>query len=333
MEEIRLSIIVPVYNAQLYLEECIDSLEKQTVLKRQIILVDDGSTDASGEICDQLQKKYNDVQVIHTENGGSAKARNVGLSVAKGTYLGFVDSDDYIAPNMYELMIQMLEKYDADIACCNWYRHFDEPGKQYRLEEDVHCKIKEEQSFETQACMKRLFLNEGMTYSPCDKVYKRCLFDGVFFPEDAMYAEDIPCIYQVLKRAKRVVHTGETLYFYRVSTGSKTQSKFQKGQMLSFHFLREIENDVVNRFPLLEQEITFAVVQTATDLYEQIIKTNQKKEFAGERQEIEQCLRQNLSKIISNTYLLSNVKLVVISIIGRFYKLLMLIRRVYGQRN
>ena len=116
----KLSIIVPVYNIGQYLEECIESLIEQTYSDKEIILVDDGSTDNSGKICDAFAGNYSYIKVIHQENKGLPFARNAGLEIAEGEYIGFVDSDDVIKKDMYKKLISALEETDADMAVCNF---------------------------------------------------------------------------------------------------------------------------------------------------------------------------------------------------------------------
>ena len=118
-EEELISVIVPVYNVEKYLEKCIDSIINQTYQNLEIILVDDGSTDGSGKICDEYSRKDNRIKVIHKENGGLSDARNIGIKNANGGLIGFIDSDDYITENMFEVLQKDLRKYNADISSCD----------------------------------------------------------------------------------------------------------------------------------------------------------------------------------------------------------------------
>lgn len=115
-----MSIIVPTYNVKLYVEECVDSLLNQKYVDCEIIIVDDGSTDGSSEVCDKLKLKDSRIIVVHQKNGGLSAARNTGLKHAKGEYIGFIDSDDIVSPSMFSDMINTLEKNKADVAVCNF---------------------------------------------------------------------------------------------------------------------------------------------------------------------------------------------------------------------
>ncbi|HDV0860284.1 TPA: glycosyltransferase, partial [Enterococcus faecalis] len=117
----KISIIVPVYNVEKYLEKCVRSILAQTFTDFELILVDDGSPDSSGAMCDQFAEQDQRVKVIHKENGGLSDARNAGIEIATGEYLGFVDSDDYIADDMYELLYTNIVKEDADLSICGIY--------------------------------------------------------------------------------------------------------------------------------------------------------------------------------------------------------------------
>ena len=117
---VKISIIVPVYNVERYLGKCINSILNQTFADFELILVDDGSTDRSGYICDDYKKKDNRIKVIHKENGGLSSARNAGLDIAKEKYIGFVDSDDFINKNMYEFLYKDIKVNNSDIAICDY---------------------------------------------------------------------------------------------------------------------------------------------------------------------------------------------------------------------
>ena len=121
----EISIIVPVYNVDQYLENCIESILNQTFKDYELILIDDGSTDKSGEICDKYEKKDNRIKVIHKYNGGLSSARNAGLDLACGKYIGFVDSDDSIHPEMYEILYDLQQIYNADISVCSFKKVYE----------------------------------------------------------------------------------------------------------------------------------------------------------------------------------------------------------------
>ncbi|NBK92510.1 glycosyltransferase [bacterium 1XD21-13] len=123
----KVSVVVPVYNVEAYLRRCVDSILAQTVEGLEVILIDDGSTDGSGEICDEYQRKDERIRVQHKPNGGLTSAWKAGVELSSGKYVGFVDSDDWIEPDMYERMLQLVLKYDADVAVCGLVFDFEDP--------------------------------------------------------------------------------------------------------------------------------------------------------------------------------------------------------------
>ena len=143
-----ISVIIPVYNAELYLKKCVDSILYQEDVTLEIILVDDGSTDCSGKICDEYANKHPEVRCIHTINSGPSTAKNIGYDVAKGNYVAFIDSDDEIKPEMFSMMLQSGYQHNADIVCCNYiqideegnYSHIEYTDQEYVLTQDEALK-------------------------------------------------------------------------------------------------------------------------------------------------------------------------------------------------
>lgn len=197
----KISIIVPVYNVEKYLNRCVESILNQTMQDLELILVDDGSTDGSGAKCDAY-KKDGRVRVLHKENGGLSSARNAGIDIAKGAFLGFVDSDDYIEPDMYETMYQAIQEEKADICICDLDR-FDEKGNySYDVSRE---KVKQEVVFAREALEMRLFQAHGGYWSVAwNKLYRRELFEEIRYPEGKLH-EDEFVIHELLYRADRIV--------------------------------------------------------------------------------------------------------------------------------
>lgn len=321
-----ISIIVPVYNAYRFLTECVESIENQTIDSRQVILVDDGSKDESGKLCDSLCQRYSDIIVIHKENGGAASARNAGLNIATGAYIGFVDSDDYLDSGMYEDLYQALVCEDAMMACCNWYRHMEINGK-VSIEKVEKDRITERVRLSNQDAIKRLLLDQGITYSPCDKLFRRELFEGVRFPEGNLPSEDVPCIYQIISSCTSIVHTGKFLYYYRVSEGSVTQKKFEKRNMVILKYMIDIVQDIKMHYKQLSEAGEFALLQSAASTYNRILLSETDKEFKAERRELEKFFRKEMIQVIKNKYLVANAKLAYVLIGLGAYPFLIRLRR------
>lgn len=205
-----ISVIVPVYNVEKYLRKCVDSILAQTYTNLEIILVDDGSPDNCGKICDEYAAKDSRIKVIHQENGGLSAARNAGLDVATGDYIGFVDSDDYIAPDMYEKLYQAIEIYNSDIALCGF--------KKFELES--RTEVYEKKLLYRDEFLKELLLENIKSYA-WNKLYKKSLFDNVRFPEGELF-EDLKIMHLIGEKVSAVSFTNKILYYYRIRQGSIT---------------------------------------------------------------------------------------------------------------
>ena len=194
-----ISIIVPVYNMEKYLERCINSILEQTYGNIELILVDDGSVDSSFAVCEKYQIRDKRVIAIHKENGGQGSARNVGLDIAKGDYIGFVDSDDWIDNDMYSNLLAAIQKNNADIVEC---------GEIYRYEEGVSeekQRVKTETVFLPIQAMEILLSKKVViTNSPCDKLYNKKIFDGLRFLENRML-EDTAIMYRLIDKSSKIV--------------------------------------------------------------------------------------------------------------------------------
>lgn len=210
MEE-KISIIVPIYNVEKYLQACIESLIHQTYQNIEILLIDDGSTDKSGKICDYYSKQDDRIKTIHQINKGVAAARNCGVRAATGEYIGFVDPDDWVELSMYKKMICALKKNNADICMCDFVYEFDGVS-----EEEVRKKPElKSEIFTGATAINRLFLDNTFFYTMLwNKLFKRSLWNGVKFPEDYVH-EDEAVIHRVYGNCNRIIAMANELYHYR----------------------------------------------------------------------------------------------------------------------
>lgn len=216
-----ISIIVPIYNVERYLTKCIDSIISQTYKNLQIILVDDGSVDRSGEICDACQEKDGRIVVIHQENKGLVSARKAGLHIAKGEYVGFVDGDDYIEEDMYEKLFYAIRNADADMVHAGYFRN-DET--QVRGTGD-HAVIDFHDADRTSVIIELIFdLKKGQIMSPClcFKLFKADLIKRSYetVPDAQSYGEDLISLCSTLYLCKKVVILEEAYYHYTIRNDS-----------------------------------------------------------------------------------------------------------------
>lgn len=214
----KLSIIVPVYNVERYLCKCIDSILNQSFKDLELILVDDGSIDNSGEICDKYSCKDKRVKVIHKKNGGVSSARNTGLKIANGEYIGFVDPDDWIETNMYERMYNEIIKTNSDIIICNFKKIFENREEKY---------IYENKSLELNniEALNELYNIKYIYNFAWNKIYKKSLFDNLKYKEGFIY-EDEFIIHQLLYKSNKVSYIPEHFYNYYQRKGSIINSGF-----------------------------------------------------------------------------------------------------------
>ena len=205
-EKALISLIIPVYKVEKYLEKFIQSVINQTYENLQIILVDDGSPDNCGKICDEYAKKDHRIEVIHKSNGGLSDARNKGLEIAKGEYIGFVDSDDYIEADMYEVLYNLLKQYNADVSICNFYT-----VSQGKISiKNADNGINEYNRIEI---LKEILLDKNIQSYAWNKLYKKELFDEIKYPIGKKY-EDIGTTFYLLEKCNKVVVTGKSEYYY-----------------------------------------------------------------------------------------------------------------------
>lgn len=213
----KISIIVPIYNVEKYLTKCLDSLVNQTFLDYEIILVDDGSTDQSLIIANTYKEKYpNKINVYTKINGGLSDARNYGINHAKGEYLAFVDSDDYVETTMFEKMFLNQTKYNSDIVACDMMYVYEDGTQNVSTAGD----------FEIGNAKENLFMID-INNSACNKIFKRSLFDEIKFPVGKWY-EDLATIPLVIYEANLISHVKEPLYYYLQRTGSIAHTKNAK---------------------------------------------------------------------------------------------------------
>ena len=227
-----ISVIVPVYNVEKYLPKCVDSILGQTYENLEIILVEDGTKDNSGAICDAYAAKDSRIRVIHKENGGLSSARNAGMDIARGDYFGFVDSDDWIEPKMYETLLNLAEKYHADLVCGSRYDVAEATG-----ERTLGLHHEKEEALSSMDLLGRVFTWDGCDSAAWDKLYRRHLFDDIRYPL-GMYSEDIAIFYKLMEKANRVALCPEPLYNYHHRENSITTAKLSEK---TFHYPRHTE--------------------------------------------------------------------------------------------
>lgn len=229
-----ISVIVPVYNVEKYLKECLDSICRQTYKNLEIILIDDGSNDLSGKICDEYLKKDCRIKVIHTENKGVCSARNIGMEKAKGKWITFVDSDDWIEEEFCEELYREIIKENCDVALCGYYRVI---GKN---REKINCNIKEKFVNSNQYLIKSLNPQTGYGFSHM-KLYRSECIRNVKFNEKLVVGEDALFNEMISENIKKGVMVSKPLYNYRINQNSVVKRYDKK------YFEKYLKSIIVNK--------------------------------------------------------------------------------------
>ncbi|SFH67159.1 Glycosyltransferase involved in cell wall bisynthesis [Selenomonas ruminantium] len=278
-----ISIIVPVYNCKEYLSNCINSLINQSYTKIEIIIIDDGSNDGTSEICDEWQKKDSRIKVIHTNNFGVSHARNIGLDNMSGSYVGFVDADDWVDTDTYELLLREMIEKNAEVSgggyICN----------DVRGDKIIFCKRKSK-VYSRDEILQEIFSPREprlLCWELCDKLFKRDLINNVRFNESIGTAEDMLFFWQMMKRVHRFAYSPLFKYHYRMRSGSAVHSGISPKTISSLYAVREImnsartENDDL-KYIIWKQYVRYLVGCTRQMLvydakkYEEDILMNQK---------------------------------------------------------
>ena len=214
MEQELISIIVPVYNVEKYLDRCVKSIVNQTYKNLEIILIDDGSLDSSGDICDNWAKNDERVKVYHVSNGGIARVRNLGIGYANGAYISFIDSDDFIVENMISRLYSHYRNKNVDLVLCDFDNFYDD-SIQYMDEV-----IKDYYIIDSHKVFHMLYEKKSdRIVSSCNKLFKKSIFEGLRYPEDKLY-EDAYMITSFLDRCNKVLIDKSILYFRQMRNDS-----------------------------------------------------------------------------------------------------------------
>jgi glycosyltransferase involved in cell wall biosynthesis len=241
------TVIVPVYKVEPYLRRCLDSIVNQTYKNLEIILIDDGSPDNCGVICDEYAEIDKRIKVIHKKNGGLSSARNVGLDVFKGEYVSFVDSDDVVSLDMIEYLYDLLSDNNAEISVCL-----------HEIVRDNHRWISfknvNNQTVTPKECIKKLLYNDGVDTSAWAKLYKASLFNNVRYPQGKLF-EDIATTYKLFFNANRIALGNEAKYSYILRNSSIVGSSFNEKKLDLLEMTDEMGRNVLNVYPDLSKAV------------------------------------------------------------------------------
>ncbi len=295
----EISIIVPVYNVEKYLEKCVDSILKQTFTDFELILVDDGSPDNSGAICDQYAEKDARVKVIHKENGGLSSARNAGIDVARGKYLGFIDSDDYIAEDMYALLYNNIVKEEADMSICGIYDVYKDKEPKILSKFRKVCTKTE--------TMKLILDANIISVHAVNKLYKRELFNSIRYPVGTI-TEDAAIILDIVNQCKKIIVESTQKYFYFHRENSISSKNFSKKDLQTITVWNKNERWILDNIPSLYTEVHTRVCWANFIVLDKIVNANAENKVS-ETGRIVRYLRSNYKFIMKNSIITRNRKI------------------------
>lgn len=259
-----ISVIVPIYKVELYLDRCVQSIVGQTYQNLEIILVDDGSPDTCPAICDSWAARDSRIKVFHKKNGGLSSARNAGLDICQGEYVAFVDSDDWVEADMYEALLQACNDQNTMISVCGRYV-VSADGKYI---DKCYASPASVSSTDFTA---RMFVGDCCDSSACDKLFSKSLWDNVRFPDGRIY-EDVAIMYRVVLNSERVAIVNRPLYNYYRHGGSITKS------VISSHWFdyplntRNLLNDIVKRYPELYEHACWTHTKALQNVIDKIAR-------------------------------------------------------------
>ena len=251
-----LSVIVPVYGVEAYLSKCVDSILSQTYENLEVILVDDGSPDGCPAICDRYAEQDRRVRVLHKENGGQSTARNLALDQIRGEYVTFVDSDDWIEPEAYRVMMEKALEAKVRLVCCGRYDVKENTGEK----KQGLCPQKDE-VISGEEMLRRMFTWQGCDCAPWDKIFAAELFEGIRFPSPSG-SEDIAILYQLVIRAGKTALVARPFYNYLQRAGSTSYGQVSERLFLYPERTKVLYEDICRQMPQVKPEARFLRVRS-----------------------------------------------------------------------
>lgn len=261
MEDL-ISVVVPVYKVENYLNKCVDSIINQTHKNLEIILVDDGSPDNCGNICDEYAKKDKRIKVIHKENGGLSDARNAGIEIATGKYITFIDSDDYVDNNYAELLYKTIIKDCTDIVISS-------NKVVYETGTILEKATNEESVLEPKVVLERILYDDGIDLSAWAKLYKTDFFKEIKYPKGRLF-EDAATTYKLISKSKKISINSKSTYNYIIRNNSITNEDFSPSKFDLIISTEEMCNFINEKYPDLknasDRRLMYAYLSTLTQL-------------------------------------------------------------------
>ncbi len=297
-----ISILVPIYNAEQYIKRCIDSILAQTYMDFELILLDDGSKDNSGTICDEYAAKDSRVKVIHTSNNGVGIARNRLIDAADGDYLCFVDSDDYIERDMLEVLYHNIIQYGADISLCGIRMIFP------KIVKSSNNDPSEQRLLNKKEAVCELIDNWKITCSTWSKLYKAELFEGIRYAEIAAF-EDMLTTYKLFQKSESIVYDGRLLYNYVNTPDSLMRIKFNPHHFAELEALKMMTENIGAAYPDLIPKLKINELKTKVYICNRII--SESPEMSQLYNDLAAEIRDSHKELMRSEYVGTKVKIMV----------------------
>lgn len=290
-----ISVIVPVYNVDAYLRKCLDSIAAQTFRAYEVILVDDGSTDGSRKICDCYAKVYDHYFVYHKNNGGLSSARNYGVMQAKGQYITFVDSDDYISEHYLEVLYALIAKYSVSIAIAGLTEVDINGNIKYRKPQITKHDI----NLATEKALEMMCYVEGFGVSACSKLYDIKLVRRYLYPEGKIY-EDLATTYKIIGSTDTVAYTAEQIYYYVQRPDSTTHKKISRSDFIGVKSAEAQLNYMQKFYPAVVHAAKYRYCMKAIEYIPSIFELHDRKTELAFFRYIKKCIKKYWIDIIQN---------------------------------
>ncbi len=344
-------VVVPVYNVQMYLKRCLQSIKQQSYQNIEIIIVDDGSTDESGKIADVFSSLEPRANVIHKKNGGLSDARNVGINHAKGRYITFIDSDDYIAKDYIEYLYRLIKKYGVKMAT-SFYRIVSDIDEAKEDIDELHENI-----ISAEEAIRRMLYRNDMSHIACGKLYERELFEkkpaiqftdyitderqkeciplcnGRYRFPFGLINEDLALIYYLVIESKEIAYGTKKTYYYVSNPTSITKAKVKEKDFQVFYLYDLVSNVILDYYPTLKD----AILEFKETIYVKLLKRlvqNKQDEFDKEKDYIiRQLKRTCFDALKSNIRSVTKIRVLVGSLSTRMFWLLCIIENKLGAKS
>lgn len=312
MKKELISVIIPIYNVENYLERCIKSVINQTYKNFELILVNDGSQDRSGKICEEYAKKDSRIIVIHKKNGGLSDARNKGIDICKGDFITFIDSDDYVEKQYLEILYNAIKRENANISICS-YRSIYENGRVLKQRENFKKVLTAKETFE------EILYQKNFNVSAWAKMYEKKIFTNIRYPKGKIF-EDAFTTYKLIAKADKVSVDLQIQYNYMIRNNSILTSSFNEKKLMLIDAYKEMGIFILSKYPDLIYAVKRSQVYANISTLRQMIYAENR--LVEKEKKIKKFIRKNKRYILFNnkSSVRDKIAVILISISIRLFK-------------